>query len=71
MTERAGAKRRCALQPGVSLSGCRKRRIRRVKGRRDRNGRSKPDVDVATVRDGNPLPHRGRAETAQLARCEA
>ncbi len=31
-TERAGAKRRCALQHGVSLPGCRKRRIRRVKG---------------------------------------
>ncbi|GKL61057.1 hypothetical protein NUKP61_40860 [Klebsiella variicola] len=31
-TERTGAKRRCALQPGVSLPGCEKRRIRRVKG---------------------------------------
>ncbi|EAM2687015.1 hypothetical protein D9P95_20400 [Salmonella enterica subsp. enterica serovar Sandiego] len=43
----------------------------RKKGRRDRNGRSKPAVDVATAWDGNPLPRRGRAETAQLARCEA
>nr|QUN03570.1 hypothetical protein [Salmonella enterica subsp. enterica serovar Weltevreden] len=34
-------------------------------------GCCKRDVEVATAWDGNPLPRRGRAETAQLARCEA
>ncbi|EAS0629687.1 hypothetical protein BZU18_22305 [Salmonella enterica subsp. enterica serovar Shubra] len=39
--------------------------------RRILKGCSKRDFDVATAWDGNPLPRRGRAETAQLARCEA
>ncbi|ECG3146458.1 hypothetical protein EWJ82_24615, partial [Salmonella enterica subsp. enterica serovar Weybridge] len=57
--------------PAALPPGCMERRPRRDRGRRDRNGRSKPAVDVATAWDGNPLPRRGRAETATLALCEA
>ena len=50
------AKRRCALQPGSLTAGVRKAQETARQGRRDRNGRSKPAVDVATAWDGNPLP---------------
>lgn len=50
------AKRRCALQPGSLTAGVRKAPETARQGRRDRNGRSKPAVDVATAWDGNPLP---------------
>ncbi|EDY0061234.1 hypothetical protein GSC98_004724, partial [Salmonella enterica] len=53
------------------FAGMRKAQATARQGRRDRNGRSKPAFDVATAWDGNPLPRRGRAETAQLARCAA
>ncbi len=43
------AKRRCALQPGSLTAGVRKAQETARQGRRDRNGRSKPAVDVATV----------------------
>ena len=42
------AKRRCALQPGSLTAGVRKAQETARQGRRDRNGRSKPAVDVAT-----------------------
>ncbi|EPE4643814.1 hypothetical protein ACSI87_003395, partial [Salmonella enterica subsp. enterica serovar Brandenburg] len=43
------AKRRCSLQPGSLTAGVRKAQETARQGRRDRNGRSKPAVDVATV----------------------
>ncbi|MDJ7162346.1 hypothetical protein [Salmonella sp. SAL04157] len=64
------AKRRCALQPGSLTVGVQKAQATARQGRRDRNGRSKPAVDVATAGMETRCP-KGRAETAQLARCEA
>ncbi|EAO9218236.1 hypothetical protein GFW03_15255 [Salmonella enterica] len=48
-TESAGAKRRCTLQPDSLTVGVRKAQATARQGRRDRNGRSKPAVDVATA----------------------
>ncbi|EEO8548677.1 hypothetical protein V5Y59_004575 [Salmonella enterica] len=43
------AKRRCALQPDSLTVGVRKAQATARQGRRDRNGRSKPAVDVVVA----------------------
>ncbi|WP_241190402.1 hypothetical protein, partial [Enterobacter kobei] len=43
------AKRRCALQPGSFTAGVPEAQATARQGRRGRNGRCKPGVDVATV----------------------
>ncbi|EAN3448703.1 hypothetical protein A7S34_22235 [Salmonella enterica] len=75
--QRRGAARETALRLTArrQFAGMRKAQATARQGRRDRNGRSKPAFDVATAWDGNPRPFghcpKGRAETAQLARCAA
>ncbi|ECK6787370.1 hypothetical protein FSD31_24165, partial [Salmonella enterica] len=65
------AKRRCALQSGSLTAGVRKaQETARKKG--GVTGTVAASL-LLTLRqwDGNPLPRRGRAGTAQLARCAA
>ncbi|MBZ7695610.1 hypothetical protein FML24_20155 [Klebsiella oxytoca] len=64
------AKRRCALQPGSFTAGVRKAQATARQGRRDRTVAASLPLTLRQW-DGNPLPRRGRAETAQLARCKA
>ncbi|EAR6318551.1 hypothetical protein CI419_004706, partial [Salmonella enterica subsp. enterica serovar 4,[5],12:i:-] len=56
--------------PAALPPGCEKRRKRRARG--GVTGTVAASLPL-TLRqwDGNPLPRRGRAETAQLARCAA
>ncbi|EDS6807026.1 hypothetical protein AZH90_004290 [Salmonella enterica subsp. enterica serovar Legon] len=56
--------------PAALPPGCRERRPRRDRG--GVTGTVAASLPL-TLRqwDGNPLPRRGRAETAQLALCEA
>ena len=56
--QRRGAARETALRLTArrQFAGVQKAQATARQGRRDRNGRSKPAVDIATAWDGNPLP---------------
>ncbi|MFI7787044.1 hypothetical protein EN46_27255, partial [Citrobacter amalonaticus] len=62
------AKRRCALQPDSLTVGVRKAQATARQGRRDRNGRSKPAVDLRHQTLAIwPETRRGSAETGRCA----